>query len=86
MRAMRPSDVTAFATYRNQPEVARYQDWELPYTQDLAHRLIDEMAGINGPVPGEWVQLAVDDGRGTLVGDLAVFVDADVRRRSSATR
>jgi RimJ/RimL family protein N-acetyltransferase len=79
VRGMRASDVTAFATYRNQPEVARYQDWELPYTRDLAHHLIDDMAGINGPVPGEWVQLAVDDGSGKLVGDLAVFVDADVR-------
>ena len=76
---MRPSDVTAFATYRNRPEVARYQDWELPYTRDLAHQLIDDMDGINGPVLGEWVQLAVDDGLGLLVGDLAVFVDTDVR-------
>ena len=73
VRAMRPSDVTAFATYRNLPEVARYQDWELPYTRDLAHQLIDEMDGINGPVPGEWVQLAIDDIDGTLVGDLAVY-------------
>ena len=79
VRAMRPSDVTTFATYRNQPEVARYQDWELPYTPDLAHQLIDEMAGIDGPVPGEWVQLAIDDSTGILVGDLAVYVDADIR-------
>lgn len=79
VRAMRSSDVTAFATYRNQPDVARYQDWELPYTRDLAHLLIDEMEGLSGPVPGEWVQLAIDDGGDTLVGDLAVFVDTDVR-------
>ena len=79
VRAMRPSDVTTFATYRNHPEVARYQDWELPYTRDLAHQLIDEMDGINGPVPGEWVQLAIDASDGTLVGDLAVYLDADVR-------
>ncbi|HEX4983982.1 MAG TPA: GNAT family N-acetyltransferase [Ilumatobacteraceae bacterium] len=79
MRAMRPSDVTTFATYRNLPDVARYQDWELPYTRDLAHQLIDEMDGLSGPRPGEWVQLAIDDIDGSLVGDLAVFVDADVR-------
>ena len=76
---MRPSDVTTFATYRNLPEVARYQDWELPYTRDLAHQLIDEMDGINGPVAGEWVQLAIADIDGTLVGDLAVYLDADTR-------
>jgi RimJ/RimL family protein N-acetyltransferase len=78
VRAMRSSDVTTFTTYRNLPDVARYQDWELPYTRDLAHRLIDEMDGINGPVAGEWVQLAIDVD-GTLVGDLAVYVDADIR-------
>jgi RimJ/RimL family protein N-acetyltransferase len=75
---MLPSDVTAFAAYRDQSDVARYQDWALPYTVDLAHQLIDEMRGIDGPVPGEWVQLAIDNGEG-LVGDLAVFVDTDVR-------
>jgi RimJ/RimL family protein N-acetyltransferase len=78
VRTMLPSDVAAFATYRDQPDVARYQDWALPYTVDMAHQLIDEMRGIDGPVPGEWVQLAIDDGEG-LVGDLAVFVDTDVR-------
>ena len=79
LRAMRSSDVTTFATYRNLPEVARYQDWELPYTRDLAHQLIDEMVGINGPVAGEWVQIAIADIDGTLVGDVAVYLDADTR-------
>jgi RimJ/RimL family protein N-acetyltransferase len=79
VRAMRPSDVTRFTTYRNLPEVARYQDWELPYTRDLAHQLIDEMDGLNGPRPGEWVQLAIDDIDGTFVGDLAVYIDTDIR-------
>jgi RimJ/RimL family protein N-acetyltransferase len=79
VRAMRPSDVTTFTTYRNLPDVARYQDWELPYTRDLAHQLIDEMDGLNGPLPGEWVQLAIDDIDGRFVGDLAVYIDTDVR-------
>jgi RimJ/RimL family protein N-acetyltransferase len=79
VRAMRPSDVTTFATYRNLPEVARYQDWELPYTRDLAHQLIDEMDGLNGPRPGQWVQLAIDDIDGTFIGDLAVYIDTDIR-------
>ena len=79
VRAMRPSDVTTFATYRNLPEVARYQDWELPYTRDLAHQLIDEMDGINGSGARRVGAAGVDDVGGSLVGDLAVFVDADVR-------
>ncbi len=79
VRAMLPSDATTFAHYRNQVDVARYQDWELPYTRDLADHLIDEVKGIDGPVPGEWVQLAIDDGRRALVGDLALYVDAGSR-------
>ena len=30
-------DITEFTRYRNVPEVARYQEWALPYTRDLAH-------------------------------------------------
>ena len=37
------------------------------------------MVGINGPVAGEWVQIAIADIDGTLVGDVAVYLDADTR-------
>lgn len=74
IRALERRDVTALTTYRNDPDIARYQDWELPYTRDLAHELVDELDGITGPVAGRWVQLAIDAGAG-LVGDLAVWLD-----------
>ena len=76
VRALERRDITRFTRYRNLPEISRYQDWELPYTRDLAHALIDEQDGVTGPVPGRWVQLAVDDGSG-IVGDLAVWLSAD---------
>ena len=63
---------------RNDPEVARYQDWTLPYTGELAHQLIDGMDDLGGPVAGQWVQLAIDVG-GTLAGDLGVHLDAEAR-------
>jgi RimJ/RimL family protein N-acetyltransferase len=78
VRAMIPTDATAFASYRNHSDIARYQEWALPYARDLADQLIAEIGGIDGPVPGEWVQLAIDDGE-ALVGDLAVFLDTDAR-------
>ena len=63
-----------FTHYRTLPEIARFQDWPMPYTRDLAHELVDEMERLGGPTPGEWVQLAIDAGEG-LVGDVAVWLD-----------
>jgi aminoglycoside 6'-N-acetyltransferase len=32
LRRFRPEDLEAFAAYRSDPKVARYQSWEAPYT------------------------------------------------------
>lgn len=72
------SDISEFTRYRNLPSVARYQDWPVPYTRDLAHELVDEMERLTGPTPGTWVQLAIEED-GRLVGDYAVWLDPDAR-------
>jgi len=74
IRPLGRDDITAFTSYRKSPDVARYQDWPMPYTRDLAHALVDDMERLGGPTPGEWVQLAIDPGAG-LVGDVAVWLD-----------
>lgn len=72
IRTLSRHDVTAFTHYRTLPDVARYQDWPMPYTRDLAIELVDEME--LGPMPGGWVQLAIDiDDQ--LIGDVAVWLD-----------
>lgn len=73
---MSPEDAAAFAEYRDDPETARYQDWDLPYSVDAAIRLIVGQDGEGWPVPGEWIQLAVERA-GVLVGDVAVGLSAD---------
>lgn len=76
VRPLERGDITELTRYRNVPEIARYQDWTLPYTRDLAHELLDGLDGTNGPTTDMWVQLAIariDDGE--LVGDLAVWLD-----------
>jgi RimJ/RimL family protein N-acetyltransferase len=66
-----------FVRYRNDDEVARHQDWTLPYTHERARTLLDELAAFDGPTNDEWVQLAVTDLDGALVGDLAVGLEQD---------
>lgn len=77
LRALERRDITEFVRYRNIPAVARYQDWPLPYTRDLAHELVDEMERLGTPTPGEWFQIAIEHtATGALAGDLAVWLDA----------
>lgn len=74
VRGLMPDDVATFTAYRNDPDVARYQQWPLPYTTGMALQLAHDPA-VTSLVPGEWVQLAIDDGTGTLLGDLGVHLD-----------
>ena len=76
IRMLGRGDVTEFTRYRNIESVARFQDWPLPYTRDLAHELVDELEVLNGPTSGGWVQLAIDAGSG-IIGDVAVWLDDD---------
>ncbi len=76
LRRFRPDDAEAFAAYRSDPAVARYQGWDAPYPLEDARRFVATMATARPGAPGEWFQVAVEaDGR--LVGDVAVHVDAD---------
>jgi RimJ/RimL family protein N-acetyltransferase len=78
LRAFVRADITALTRYRNLDDVARFQDWPLPYTRDLAHQLVDEMDELAGPTPDHWYQIAIDDGTG-LVGDAAVWLGEHAR-------
>lgn len=70
---MRPQHAAALAEYRSHPEVARYQDWETPFTIEMAERLIAGQVQLDGPANDDWVQLVVlADGR--PIGDVAVGI------------
>jgi RimJ/RimL family protein N-acetyltransferase len=75
IRPLAREDVTEFTRYRNLPDVARYQDWTLPYTRDLAHAIVDDAEEVGVPTPGQWLQLALADGDDRLLGDVAVWLD-----------
>jgi RimJ/RimL family protein N-acetyltransferase len=72
------ADIEAFAAYRRDPAIARYQSWETTYSTADAARLVAGQPTTALPAAGDWLQLALraaDDGR--LVGDVAVHCLAD---------
>ncbi len=73
IRMMRTEHLASLIGYRNDPEVARFQDWQMPFSEAMAERLISEQAGLDGPLDDAWVQLAVEVG-GTAIGDVAIEI------------
>ena len=81
LRRFREADAEAFAGYRADPAVARYQGWDAPYPVDQARRFVSTMATAQADVPGEWLQIAVAlAGEGSLVGDCAFAPQAHEAR------
>ncbi len=54
IRPFQLDDAVGLAERRNDPEVARYQDWSLPYPLDQAERIVLELVGMDGPENDEW--------------------------------
>jgi RimJ/RimL family protein N-acetyltransferase len=49
IRPFQPADAAGLAERRNDPDVARYQDWKLPYTMNQAEKIVSELAAMDGP-------------------------------------
>jgi RimJ/RimL family protein N-acetyltransferase len=81
LRLLQPEDVPAFAAYRSDPAVARYQSWDTSYTTADGERLVAGQQGVEFGEPGPWMQLAaVDRATGALRGDCGVCFVADQPR------
>ena len=75
LRPFRDSDLPSFLGYRSDPEVARYQSWDLPYGVDQAAAVIAEMKVRTPGVPGEWFQIAIElEPTGEHIGDCAFHI------------
>jgi len=59
IRRFNLADVEPFVAYRNDPDVARYQGWDVPYTAEDAARFIAGLAHVSPGRPGTWFQFAV---------------------------
>jgi RimJ/RimL family protein N-acetyltransferase len=82
VRPFSAADIPAFVAYRADPDVARYQSWS-DYTAERGEAFIESLQGATPGVPGEWFQFALEaHSDHTLVGDLALKVDADEPREA----
>jgi RimJ/RimL family protein N-acetyltransferase len=61
IRPFREDDIDGYLERRNDPDVARYQDWELPYSRERAERVVEQVVGLAGPEEGEWWMAIVCD-------------------------
>ena len=73
---LRLDDAQALSTYRSDPDVARWQDWETPYPLEQAKDFIASMTEGSAGTVGERANLAVR-AEGELVGDVYLHVLAE---------
>jgi RimJ/RimL family protein N-acetyltransferase len=82
LRRFRRSDIAAFAGYRTDPGVARFQGWDAPYSLQQAEQFVRELEAADPDTPGAWFQFAVasrqDD---ALLGDCGTGVRRDDPRQ-----
>lgn len=83
VRRFCPADVPPFAAYRSDPEVARYQSWDVPFSEEQAERFVAGLSDDDPDTPGSWFQFAVAEAAGgALVGDVAAYVDEEDPRQA----
>jgi RimJ/RimL family protein N-acetyltransferase len=81
LRHFETGDLPAFVGYRQDPDVAAFQSWDVGYTMADAERFLAAQEGLRLGHPGAWVQLAIVDREdGTLLGDCASHVLTDQPR------
>ena len=74
IRNLAESDLEAFHQYRSNPEVTRYQGFDV-FSLKQAKDFIDEQKNKIRIVPGEWIQFGIENiGSHQLVGDCAIYL------------
>lgn len=75
IRPVTRDDLDDFVDRRNDPEVARYQDWELPYTRDRGEKVIFRALEMQQPENDQWwTAIVADAGTAEVYGDLVLHL------------
>jgi aminoglycoside 6'-N-acetyltransferase len=82
LRSFQDSDLEVFLAYRNDPEVARYQSWNVPYSREKAIHFLREVQTVD-PSSGEWLQVAIElKSTHEMIGDVAFSIKTDDSRQA----
>lgn len=74
LRSFEERDIQPFSLYRSDPEVAKYQGWETPFTLEQAAQFVAEMKSRTLGDGSQWHQLAIElKSTGELIGDCAFY-------------
>jgi len=75
LRSFTEEDLVTLTAYRSDPEVARFQSWDAPYSDAQAQAMLARMRSSEPGTPGTWYQVAIElKSTGVLVGDCAFCV------------
>jgi len=78
IRQFQDSDLEPFWVYRNDPDVARYQGWDVPFPREKALEFVTEMKVKDPNIQGEWFQTAIEESStGEMIGDTAFYLKKD---------
>jgi RimJ/RimL family protein N-acetyltransferase len=71
IRPFQLDDLAAYHARRSDPDVARYQDWEMPYSMERAEKAVSSMVAMEGPESDKWWMAVVCDAEtGEVFGDV----------------
>jgi len=83
LRRFTNADLESFLAYRNDPDVARWQGWSVPYPREKAMEFIEEMKNRDANEIGNWLQIAiVTKTENEFIGDAAFFIKKDDGRQA----
>ena len=78
IRRFEQQDLETFIAYRNDPDVARYQSWKIPFTIEDARNFFLEYTNLQLGTKGKWHQLAIElKESSTHIGDCALHTSLD---------
>jgi RimJ/RimL family protein N-acetyltransferase len=67
------ADIPIIAAYRNNPNVAEFQSWPIPYSAELAERLVASTLGEGDPlIAGGQLAIRTTESPPVLIGDVMV--------------
>lgn len=82
LRQFREPDLEMFLSYRNDPDVAKYQGWSIPYPREKGIEFVQQMS-VAVPGQSKWLQIAIElKSTHQMIGDLAFFIKRDDKRQA----